>query len=229
MAKTHTCIVCVHICMHVCVPVSACLWLLRLGKMILRNGSDNNHYGGTEGNENQRGCGKLGKLRGNTCLGAFLGKEWAIWYSDTWWDEQSSAERTLSRRTHVVARSICVLIFSYEALVFKVPKCIAGLCLVPLEPQKLGGILIHPVVLSSMEVGGTELEELDRKNESPLMWWPRKWEKRKSPGLTAHGEEDKGRGRPSHLSGSRVSGLGDRVMNTHDKMQCVLTGATSRS
>lgn len=61
----------------------------------------------------------------------------------------------------------------------------------------------------------------DRKNESPLKWWPRKWEKRKSPG---HGEEDKGRGRPSHLSGSRVSNLGDGVMNTHYNMQCVLIG-----
>lgn len=42
--------------------------------MILRNGSDNNHSGGMEGNENQRGCGKLGRFKGNKCLVHFLGR-----------------------------------------------------------------------------------------------------------------------------------------------------------
>lgn len=64
--------------------------------------------------------------------------------------------------TQVVARSIHVLVISYEALLLKVPKGIDGICLFPLEPQDLEAILIRPVVFFTMEgigVGGTELEE----------------------------------------------------------------------
>lgn len=61
--------------------------------------------------------------------------------------------------THVVARSIHVLVFFDEALLLKVPRGIDGICLVPLEPQNLEAILINPVVLSTMQEGGTELEE----------------------------------------------------------------------